>query len=171
MIWFSADYHFGHDNIIGFVNRPFKNIHSMEKATIERHNSLVSSGDTVYFLGDFSLYGSEYYKWFEKIIPKFNGTKHLILGNHDRLKPFAYISAGFASVHTSLELIYNDNTYIMVHDPAVATIQMSKPVRWLCGHIHLVFKKLNNILNVGIDVHGYNPISIEDVERLFAEEM
>ena len=89
------------------------------------------------------------------------------MGNHDSLKPFTYINAGFTSVHTSLELTYNDNQYILVHDPAPATIQKYNNYRWLCGHIHLIFKKYKNILNVGVDVHDFKPINMDEVERIF----
>ena len=54
-IWFSADYHFSHKNIIEYTNRPFSDITEMDNTIVENHNSVVKPNDHVYFLGDFSF--------------------------------------------------------------------------------------------------------------------
>ena len=54
MTYFTADLHLGHDNIISFCNRPFKNIEEMDKAIIDNWNSKVTEKDEVWILGDFS---------------------------------------------------------------------------------------------------------------------
>jgi calcineurin-like phosphoesterase family protein len=54
-VWFTADHHFGHENIIKFCNRPFASAQEMDEAMIERWNSVVKPDDKVYHLGDFTL--------------------------------------------------------------------------------------------------------------------
>jgi len=38
-IWFTADFHFGHFNIIRYCNRPFGNTQEMDDVVIERMNA------------------------------------------------------------------------------------------------------------------------------------
>ena len=51
-IFYISDLHFGHDNIIKYDNRPFKNTKEMEEKIIENWNNTVDNDDTVYILGD-----------------------------------------------------------------------------------------------------------------------
>ena len=88
--------------------------------------------------------------------------KILILGNHDSLKPFTYIDLGFESVHTSLELSYNGKDYVLVHDPAASCIDRNRI--FLCGHVHDLFKIQRNVINVGVDVWNFFPVSMEQIE-------
>ena len=58
-VFFTADPHFGHTNIIRYENRPFASAEEMDQELIRRWNETVSPEDTVYLLGDFSFYGKE----------------------------------------------------------------------------------------------------------------
>ena len=85
--FFTSDSHFGHDNIIKHCGRPcrerpFRDSAEMDRALMDAWNSVVSPGDLVYHLGDFSLRSPETVDAFLK--KKLNGIKHLIVGNHDR---------------------------------------------------------------------------------------
>lgn len=50
--FYISDWHYGHDNIIAFDNRPFKNVDEMNKVLVDNWNSVVTAGDIVYVLGD-----------------------------------------------------------------------------------------------------------------------
>ena len=52
MIYFTSDLHFGHENVIRFNNRPFRNEREMSRVLITNYNSIVKPDDTVYLLGD-----------------------------------------------------------------------------------------------------------------------
>ena len=52
MIYFTADHHFGHANIIRHCNRPFQNVEEMDMALLSNWNASVKPQDTVYILGD-----------------------------------------------------------------------------------------------------------------------
>ena len=53
--WFTADLHLGHRNIIGYCNRPFHDVESMNDALIENWNNAVGQDDTVWVVRDFAL--------------------------------------------------------------------------------------------------------------------
>jgi len=154
-VWYTADLHFGHENVIKYCNRPWISAQKMDRGLIANWNKVVANEDTVYVLGDFGLHGPERWRQLARISQMLNGDKHLILGNHDKLDPFLYMECGFKNVHLWLEM----PDWYLVHDPAWAIMFPGKPV--LCGHIHTVFKKSTNgrILNVGTDQWGYFPAS------------
>ena len=52
MVFFTADLHIGHANIIKLNKRPFKTIEEMDNALIDNWNAKVTPNDTVYILGD-----------------------------------------------------------------------------------------------------------------------
>lgn len=53
--WFTADFHFGHNNIIRYCNRPFRSVEEMDQTILERLNASVKPNDTLHFLGDFCI--------------------------------------------------------------------------------------------------------------------
>ena len=53
-IYFTADTHFNHENILDYCRRPYNNIQEMNEALVENWNKTVKKEDTVYHLGDFS---------------------------------------------------------------------------------------------------------------------
>ena len=78
--YFTSDTHFNHTNIIGFCNRPFKDVEQMNETLIANWNSVIGQDDTVFHLGDFCLGGAA--EW-TKILDRLNGKIFLIMGNHD----------------------------------------------------------------------------------------
>lgn len=155
----TSDEHYWHEAIIEFCDRPFKNIENMNNSLIRLHNEVVGPDDIVYHLGDLFWWGPQKQSKLESIIQKLNGEHHLILGNHDRLKPFTYIEYGFTSVHTSLVL---HDRYVLAHDPAIATL-LKPGQTLLCGHVHQLFRKVSNAYNVGVDIHDYKPVALEAI--------
>jgi calcineurin-like phosphoesterase family protein len=161
MVFFTGDQHFAHENIITFCSRPFHGIGKMNYGIISNYRKVIKEDDIIYFLGDLTIIGPQHRAMIEHLLSQLPGKKIFILGNHDKFDPFTYIDMGFLSVHTSLEV----EEFILVHDPAVSVINSKH--KWLCGHVHTLFKKQGNVLNVGVDQWGFYPISIEEVRREF----
>lgn len=167
MIYFTADPHFGHPKIIDYCARPFDSVEDMDNALIKAYNFVVKKDDIVFFVGDFSLKTAEHYAYYGSILKRLNGQKHLVLGNHDDLKPFSYTKVGFMSVHTSLlvpSLRIDNREVILMHDPSVVTVDKNK--LWLVGHVHELFVKAKNCINVGVDVWNYAPVGIDKLEKI-----
>ena len=81
-IFFTADTHWGHENVIGFDKRPFKTVEEMDAELIRRWNAKVGKGDLVYVLGD--MIWKTRNDTAEALIRSLNGQIILIKGNHDR---------------------------------------------------------------------------------------
>ena len=75
-----ADMHFDHANCIAFDARPFRDVEHMNEEMIRRWNEVVNPEDHTYILGDFCWKKED--RWLE-LLPRLNGQKTLILGNHD----------------------------------------------------------------------------------------
>ncbi len=177
MIFFTADQHYYHHNMLMFrfneeQQRLFKTTDEMHRVLRKRHNERVEPNDTVYHLGDFA-YGPGAKSWtqIQALLQGLNGTHHLILGNHDHIDPFKYVEAGFASVHTSLtlplELPECRQEITLIHDPACAGVLTDK--RFIHGHTHSLGKRLNdNTYCVCVELTDYYPVALTEIS--FREE-
>lgn len=160
MIWFTADEHYDHEAIIAFENRPFKKLSHMKSALVKANNEIVDVDDDVFHIGDFSLRGINYKRWYEDLVSKLSGKHHLILGNHDRMGAWDYVDVGFVTVHTALEL----QEFVLIHDPAASIIDKTRT--FLCGHVHSLFTECKNVINVGVDVRNFKPMPINEVRSI-----
>ena len=79
MIFFTADTHFGHANILKLCGRPFDTIEEMNEVMIGKWNDRVKGTDTVYIVGDMFFRCSDA----ETILKRLKGKKRLVIGNHD----------------------------------------------------------------------------------------
>ena len=81
MLFYIADLHFGHRNVIGMEHRTFASIEEMDETLIRLWNKRVTDEDDVYIVGDFAYRNGNTASWY---LRQLKGCKHLI-GNHDRL--------------------------------------------------------------------------------------
>ena len=131
MIYYIADCHFGHSNVIRFDDRPFTELHKMEKKLIENWNSRVTDNDDVYILGD------AFWKNEENsinIIKKLKGRKHLIKGNHDRVK--GKLRDYYETIEHYLEVADNGRRVILSHYPMMFYNNQHGGSIMLYGHVH-----------------------------------
>lgn len=129
----------------------------------KKHNEVVAKDDIVYHLGDFA-YGPGAKSWqqIESLLKVLNGSHHLILGNHDHIKTFDYVEAGFCSVHTSLQI----EDYFLIHDPAVAGVL--KGLKIIHGHTHGLGLRLSpDTYSVCVEMHDYYPVSFDTIKEAF----
>lgn len=161
MRYFTADPHFGHLNIIKSCNRPFKNENIMDRSIIHSYNSIITEDDDLIIVGDYCMKTARHRDYYLSITKKIKGRKILILGNHDDLRPRFYLDIGFHSVHTSLETKIKDIDVVLTHDYTLAILNPT--TLHLCGHAHHLFHHLKNIINVGVDVNDFLPVSEESI--------
>lgn len=161
MIWFTADTHFRHANIIEYCNRPFENVHEMDETIIERWNERVRPGDIVYHLGDFMF--TKKVEEVDRYLSRLSGDVHLLRGNHDKI---ACKSTKFVDVK-SVKGIEFDGQYIVLSHYAMRTWDRRYRGAWqLYGHSHGTLPDLENerATDVGVDRWCFYPVSYDELK-------
>jgi len=143
-------------------SRPFKTIEDHDEAIVELWNATVSENDIVYHLGDVAFGGAENLKYVKYL----NGTKHLIMGNHDHYRIMDYVEAGFIKIQGVMA--YKE--FVLSHVPLHPA-----EMRWshnIHGHIHDGKSSLpdSRYTNVNADVQGLVPRSLQSIRNAILEE-
>lgn len=162
MNFVTADWHYGHENIIKYCNRPFKDKYEMDNALIRQFNRQVTPEDHTYFVGDFTL---ESVRKAREVMALLNGRKTFLLGNHD--------SSGFT--HTmSLTIYFGGLNIAMTHFPELRILSTPhNPINFnLTGHVHEAwkYKWMDDMLciNVGVDVWDFKPVSLQEILKYYS---
>lgn len=169
-VWFTADTHFGHSNIIRFCNRPFGDIEEHDEALIANWNAVVQPADTVYHLGDFAFRSAQDPNSYAK---RLNGKKFLLLGNHDN--PNRLPKEHFTVLGHYYELKQKDFDtsvtappgLILCHYPFASWARAFHGSYHLFGHVHgrsLEYDKNSLRMDVGVDAHHFYPVSYAEIK-------
>lgn len=168
MIYFTADTHFDHANILKLCDRPFADITEMNETMIADWNKRVTNVDTVYIVGDL-LFRT---KNPEAIISRLKGKKHLIIGNHDRswLKK-CDTAQFFESVGNLLYISDGKHKLTLCHYPMMTWPQANRGCYMIYGHIHAntnaeywpLIERSDLMLNAGVDINNYVPVSFDEM--------
>ena len=161
--FFIADTHFGGENIRRYENRPFQNAEEMDEKLIANWNTVVGTEDTVYVLGDFSDYNDVEKE--AEILKKLNGTKILVMGNHDRHRTAQdWREIGFFECY-AMPVIY-EGFFMLSHEPLYISTNM--PYANLYGHVHAnpSYKDASKqSVCVSVERIDYIPIEFEKVRE------
>jgi len=157
MIYFVSDLHLDHYNIIRYCNRPFRTVDEMNRHILDSWNEVVSSDDTVYFLGDMA-YGRHRRPpsyWLQKL----NGNVVFVRGSHDPNDGIRY--------YNSLVLNMVGEKVLLIHNP------WHIPEDWdgwvVHGHSHRTRPFVSydtKRINVSVEQINYKPISLEIVKSI-----
>lgn len=195
-IFFTADWHIGHENSIKFDSRPFKDLEDMHRNLILNFNKTVPSEGLTYFTGDIVIGNSELSR---SVITQLNGTKILIRGNHDKGVQSCY-NAGFDAVLNVACISVGKDRVWLTHCPFRGlfredTSEMKGSVPgelWhgetrhpdfsiqnngdflVHGHIHSPnggksTKISGRQFDCGVVANKYRPVHISEIERWIAE--
>lgn len=182
-----SDTHFYHDNIVKYCDRhpqiaaligPRKPVHTVDHNAymVERWNAVVGPDDKVLHLGDLYAWFKDGRTKFEyNILPRLNGDKYLILGNHDKDKPAVYEEMGF-TVLEPFETTINGRRVSFSHYPWEFN-EFHEGIIHVHGHIHNNgYPKTSNWadgteptqpnqINVSVEMIDYAPQKITDLIR------
>jgi calcineurin-like phosphoesterase family protein len=162
--FFSSDHHFFHSKIIENCSRPFKNIEEMNEILISNWNKVVSTKDTIYYLGDF---GFGKVDSLLHIFKRLNGNKILAgIGNHDKKQ---VIKLPWGSIHNMLEVKVKEHIIQLCHYPFRSWNKSFHGSWALSGHTHGTLKPFGFSCDVGVDCWNYTPVNIETIEVLFSK--
>jgi calcineurin-like phosphoesterase family protein len=168
-IWVTSDTHYNHANILSFFDyqgkrtREFDDVDQMNEFLIEKWNSVVKPGDIVYHLGDV-MFGDK--DKFKKDWPKFNGSKRLLVGNHDDIQ---FLSNGGFFKKTLYWRMFTEHNLIFHHVPLHPMSlfrgkDLEAPLFNVHGHTHTMGSpKLGPYTSVCVEMRDYTPVNIEDL--------
>ena len=132
MIYYTADTHFGHANVIEMCERPYPDVDAMNEAMIAAWNERVHGNDTVYIIGDMFFRCADP----ESILRRLKGKKRLIVGNHDgSWMGKVDLSRYFLSVDNFFEISDGAHGLTLCHYPML-TWKHAKRTYMIHGHIH-----------------------------------
>jgi calcineurin-like phosphoesterase family protein len=172
MIYFTADLHLGHANIIKHCSRPFATAADMDAAILAAINKTVGQNDTLWILGDFSFRGRDPFYYRDQINCL---NVRLLFGNHDKRSKCE--AAKFASVGDVAEISVGKQRIWMSHYAHRAWPASHRGSWHLYGHSHGGLDaddKAHKIsaLDVGVDNFyaagpaQWAPWSTDDVARV-----
>ncbi len=167
-VFITSDLHLGHTNIIRYCNRPFKDVHEMNRTLVYNWNSTIRKNDIVYFLGDLAFgRNSSTDSWLHKL----NGRITFIKGNHDESNSIRMLD------HFITE--FEGIKFYLTHDPA------NVPDTWngwtIHGHVHNnspdydIRRKYPYInydkrrVNVSVELTKYKPLKLNTIVRQIKE--
>ena len=161
LLW-SADIHFNHANIINYCHRPFKTVDQMNKVLIHNWNMRVKPEDTVIHNGDFCFKEGEGRHKPSFFRSQLNGNIVFVRGNHDN-------NNSLATYINSMVVEFGGQKMFVVHNPN--DFNPVYPVN-IVGHIHqswksrVLFQGTKHpvvLINVGVDVWNFMPITYEEI--------
>lgn len=171
MIYFTSDWHIGHDKEFIYKPRGFTNIFNHDTAIIEKCNQIVKPEDELWILGDLAL-GINEHEWNRIFYNIKCQNVHFIIGNHDTDKridkyidEYGFELEGYANI-----IKYSKKKrFYLSHYPTI-TDNFDDTIRshtiCLYGHTHQKTNFFNNnpyIYHVGVDSHDMYPVSIEQI--------
>lgn len=131
-----SDWHYGHKNVLGFDNRPFKDIDEMNEALVTRWNEAVSNEDIVYVLGDMFWCNEN---MAATVLRSLSGTKILVCGNHDSYKKEAFRKE-FSVIQDYMEIEDSGRNVVLCHYPIPCFKNHYYGWYHLYGHVHNSFE-------------------------------
>lgn len=161
-IWLISDCHFGHANILKFVDTNgnlirgsrFSCLEDMDQHMVDCWNSVVKDSDKVYNLGDV------YFGQGHQLLPRLKGHKRLILGNHDNAKD-QHLQKHFEKITVWRQ--FREFNMVLTHVP-LHTSNLEFQLQWnVHGHIHQNLLPDPRYFNVSCEQVAFTPVHIEEV--------
>lgn len=188
-VFFTADTHFEHRNILTFCNRPWDSVSDMERGLIQNWNDTVTDQDIVFHLGDFTWFDSN--TKVKKLCSKLNGELiYLVPGNHDLDRAWREVPDNVSILNSNTQLYIRDwgqklvAEFTLSHFPLLTWSHREHGAANLHGHLHgckgpakdgginpdinLPFHK--NQIDVGVDLWNYRPVSLAEIQFLLQSD-
>ncbi len=163
-ICYTADTHFGHENIIRFCKRPFVSVSQMDAALLENMWKVIGPEDQLWILGDFA-FGAKAKDgaYVERIFTQLPGSeRHLVIGNHD-LDPTLELPWDSVSHIAELRDGPQNQLNTLCHYPMITWNHARKGALQFFGHVHNNWQGTRNSVNVGVDVWNFSPVTYGDI--------
>ncbi|MHB1549880.1 MAG: metallophosphoesterase family protein [Vulcanimicrobiaceae bacterium] len=166
--WFTADTHFGHENIIRYCSRPYDRVGQMDFDLARRWNEVVGDDDLVYHLGDFAMGKPDRWPAYRA---ELRGRIILVRGNHDRYLERVADAMRYEEVLINAVVEVEGVRCWLNHYPVASHDEryLKRPTApgpydlALCGHVHDNWRVRDGVVNAGVDVWGFAPVRLEQL--------
>lgn len=159
--FFTADTHFGHAGILSprmARPRPFASIEEHDEALVARWNAAIRPEDAVWHLGDFAFDCTTAHA--TAIFERLNGTKRLIVGNHERLG----LRLPWTSQHEGIhQVAVEGRRLVLCHYAMRAWPGVWRGALQLYGHTHASLPGTRRSCDVGVDAWEFQPVTLPDI--------
>lgn len=182
-ILYIADWHFGHENIITFDNRPFLPVEEMNRSLVYRWNQAVAPDDIVFSIGDmFWCKAAEAIP----VLDELNGSIYLVKGNHDRNNESRF-KRRFAGISEYMEISDDGRNVVLCHYPIPCFKNHYYGWFHLYGHVHSSFewnmmehnrRQMTELYDVPCNMYNvgammtymdYTPRTLDEIVRGYAD--
>ena len=163
-IYFTADLHFGHKNILTLANRRFSSIQEHDDHIIKCVNETVSTSDHLYILGDLGFHKD--YVGLATQISRINTRNiHIIKGNHDNMQNLVRLNRDgmIVEVKEMKTVQKGRRSVFCCHYPMREWPGFYRGHYHAYGHVHATLKPYERSMDVGIDSIGYKPIEFDEL--------
>lgn len=164
---YTAYPHFGHERIIEFCGRPFRNVAEMDAMILANYQSAVSPDDDLWIVGDLAVCRGQDAPRLESMLASIQCRKHLIVGNHD--KAWIRRLSAWDSVHDFLEIRDEGRRVVLCHYPLITFPGARHGAINLFGHVHQNWQGSRNSVNVGVDCWNFGPVTMPDIAERAAK--
>ena len=161
-LFFISDTHFGHANILNFKRsdgspvRNFSCVEEMDECMIQRWNSVVRPQDHVYHLGDVVMRQQV----LDTVMPRLNGHKRLVRGNHDIFKTKHYMRY-FDEIYGVRVLDGLIFSHIPIHPESLGRFKGN-----VHGHVHGGWCGGSRYLDVSVEAVEYTPVPLYKLKEV-----
>lgn len=200
MDFFTSDPHYYHMNVIRYCGRPHASIEEMNEDMVLKHNQTVGPEDRVFYLGDFSMAFRAVELFSSRLMGKkemvpgnhdFCHSYHKKSRNPENQEVWKqkYRDHGWIVLPEKYETNFEGlGDVLMCHHPYAGPYEIEnggdkyakfRPVDegklLICGHVHEKWKTKRSpngtlMINVGVDQHGFRPISLDEIIQIVKEE-
>lgn len=166
--WVAADHHFGHKNILNFVDKDeklirgavFGSIEEHDEGIVSRHNECVGHSDRVYLLGDVCISRSK-----RHILERLNGRLVLVKGNHDIFKLSDY-TPFFDDIRSYVVQKDQDGNKVILSHIPIHPDSVGRFGTNIHGHYHQNKIDDPRYVCVSLEHTDYKPIEIHEALKL-----
>lgn len=169
-VFFTADSHLGHANIIRYCNRPFDTIREHDNQLLKAANAIVKKGSICWVLGDFTL-KQDARSYLDKLG---DGEWHFLPGSHDKW---------MRSFRPTKDRIREPGLVILEFSrkqdrPFVVVLCHYAMRQWdrshygslhLYGHSHGDLEDYGRSTDIGVDSWLYQPIPLRTIIRYLGD--
>ena len=163
-IYFIADLHFGHKNILTLANRRFNSIEEHDSFLIKSINETVDNSDHLYILGDLGFHKD--YVGLVTHLSQINCRNiHIIKGNHDNRQNMVRLCKdGLAVEFKEMKEVQKGRKHIFCcHYPMREWPGFYRGHYHAYGHVHGTISPFERSMDVGVDSIGYKPIEFDEL--------